>query len=242
MKASNCTSWFLHGPLCTTLVSKFFISSIMTQPIQRVPISIMPKVASHLLWYCRKKRKRTKKKLTLFTTDIFQFTLYWTLIFYTPIFLFCGSYAFWNYAFPPSPHLPTSPTSRDSTYQLSTFVSNTPMPLIQPPKPQKPNERRSRVAFAVIVLMTFLILGVAGAVVGSAILGFVAAGLYKSASFNMSTCVMHFHLFVAYSFDAQLCLVGYLSCLLCCRSLLNFSGKSDIGFVSLTGCDITRCI
>ena len=40
--------------------------------------------------------------------------------------------------------------------------------------------------------MTFLILSVAGAVTGSAVLGFVAAGLYKAADFNMSTCVMPF--------------------------------------------------
>ncbi|KAF8799263.1 hypothetical protein BYT27DRAFT_7121330 [Phlegmacium glaucopus] len=121
--------------------------------------------------------------------DIFRFTLYWTLIFYTPIFLLCGLYAFWNYAFPPSPLPPNSPKSRDSIYQLSTMAPNSAVPSIQSAKPPKPNERRSRVAFAVIIFMTFLILSVAGAVMGSAILGFAAAGLYKAGDFNMSTWI-----------------------------------------------------
>jgi len=116
--------------------------------------------------------------------DVFLFTLYWTLIFYTPIFLFCGLYAFWNYAFPPPPYVSTS---RDS-YQLSTIGSKSTVRMVPLSRP-KPNERRSRVAFAVIVFMTFLILSVAGAVTGSAILGFTTAGLYKAGNFNMSTWI-----------------------------------------------------
>jgi len=45
------------------------------------------------------------------------------------------------------------------------------------------------VAFALIVLLTFLTLSVAGAVIGSAIMGFVTAGLFKAANFNMSTWI-----------------------------------------------------
>ncbi|KDQ50157.1 hypothetical protein JAAARDRAFT_590942 [Jaapia argillacea MUCL 33604] len=47
------------------------------------------------------------------STDIYRFTLYWTLILTTPPFVFCGIYAFLNLSFPPrSPT--TSPTlSRD---------------------------------------------------------------------------------------------------------------------------------
>ncbi|KAF8159880.1 hypothetical protein B0H34DRAFT_655275 [Crassisporium funariophilum] len=126
--------------------------------------------------------------------DIFRFTLYWTLAFYTPIFLVCGAYAFWNYSFPPSPRLTGSQNVRDSAYQLSSMASkpelpNSAAPLIQPTKPPKTNERRSRVAFALIVLLTFLTSSVAGAVIASAISGFVAAGLYKAANFNMSTWI-----------------------------------------------------
>ncbi|KAF9482596.1 hypothetical protein BDN70DRAFT_407885 [Pholiota conissans] len=118
--------------------------------------------------------------------DVFKFTLYWTLIFYTPLFLACGSYAFWNYAFPPS-RLVVHDTQNPESYELSSINPNTtPIP---PTKPPKPNERRSRVAFALIVLFTFLALSVAGAVIGSAIVGFVAFGLYKAGNFNMSTWI-----------------------------------------------------
>ena len=139
-------------------------------------------VTQYLCWTSLIKKPPSQK-------DVFRFTLYWTLIFYIPIFLLCGSYAFWNYAFPPSPHPPSPPKSRDSAYQLSTMTPISAVPLIQLPKP---NERRSRVTFALIVLMTFLILSVAGAVTGSAVLGFITAGLFKAANFNMSTCVIHF--------------------------------------------------
>ncbi|KIM44776.1 hypothetical protein M413DRAFT_442738, partial [Hebeloma cylindrosporum] len=116
--------------------------------------------------------------------DIFRFTLYWNLVFYTPIFFVCGSYAFWNYAFPPSRRLPGNPNNRES-FPLSTIQSHplNASPLVQPPQPHKPNERRSRIAFALIVLLTFLTLSVAGAVIGSAIMGFIAAGLYKAGNF-----------------------------------------------------------
>jgi len=122
--------------------------------------------------------------------DIFRFTLYWTLIFYTPPFLVCGLYAFWNYGFPPSPHIASSQSLPES-YRLS---SRTPLltsdtPALQPTKLPKTNERRSRVAFALIVLLTFLMLSVAGAVIASAITGFVTAGLYKAANFHMSTWI-----------------------------------------------------
>jgi len=133
--------------------------------------------------------------LLILVIDVFRFTLYWTLIFYTPLFLLCGSYAFWNYAFPPSAMLPRSKGAKEPAYQLSRMLpaSSQPVAKAQPAQPTthpKMNERRSRATFALIVLLTFLTLSVAGAVVASAILGFVAYGLYKSANFNMSTFVL----------------------------------------------------
>ncbi|KAF8199094.1 hypothetical protein BJ912DRAFT_950887 [Pholiota molesta] len=119
--------------------------------------------------------------------DIFKFTLYWTLVFYTPIFLVCGLYAFWNYAFPPSRLAAPDTRNRPESYQLTPM--NVVTPPIQPVIPPKPHERRSRVAFALIVLLTFLTLSVAGAVIGSAIMGSVAAGLYKAGNFHMSTWI-----------------------------------------------------
>ena len=49
------------------------------------------------------------------------------------------------------------------------------------------NERRSRVTFAFLVALTFIICSVGGAVIGSAVTGYVMAGLFKAAGFNMST-------------------------------------------------------
>ncbi|TFK39520.1 hypothetical protein BDQ12DRAFT_629521 [Crucibulum laeve] len=126
-------------------------------------------------------------------SDVFRFTLYWTLIFYTPIFLFCGLYAFWNYTFPPKLR---SSRPQDDENLLSTMPKSPPsLPTLRPVPslrstiPPKANERRSRLAFAILVLLTFLSLSVAGSVIGSAILGFSLFGLYKSANFNMSTWI-----------------------------------------------------
>ncbi|KAJ7760184.1 hypothetical protein B0H14DRAFT_3116937 [Mycena olivaceomarginata] len=118
--------------------------------------------------------------------DIFRFTLYWTLIFYTPIFLCCGLYAFINLTPPkPTTHHPTH--SRPCCY-APTPRADTAAPLLRPPKP-KPNEGRSRTTFALLVLLAFLLLSVAGALLSSAIIGFILAGVYKLAKFNLSTWI-----------------------------------------------------
>ncbi|KAF8211079.1 hypothetical protein K438DRAFT_1916581 [Mycena galopus ATCC 62051] len=125
--------------------------------------------------------------------DIFRFTLYWTLIFYTPIFLFCGLYAFFNLTFPPTRRSspPRREPSDDSSYPLTLLPyspRDTSAPLLRPPKP-KPNQGRSRTTFALLVLLAFLSLSVAGAFLSSAIIGFILAGLYKLAKFNLSTWI-----------------------------------------------------
>jgi hypothetical protein len=139
--------------------------------------------------------------LTLFS-DIFRFTLYWTLIFYTPISLCCGLYAFINLTFPPSrPSHANAPRRAEaseaddaSSYPLTPLLlrpyspRDTTAPLLRPPKP-KPNQGRSRTTFALLVLLAFLLLSVAGALLSSVIIGFILAGVYKLAGFNLSTYV-----------------------------------------------------
>lgn len=141
--------------------------------------------------------------------DIYRFTLYWTLLFYIPLFVLGGIYAFLNLTFPPSrsrrkshktrpqfpvfqydsPSYAALPTNPDIPMQrFGSSLSPEPESRPNAPKPrQRLNERRSRLTFALIVLFLFLFFAVAGAVVGSAIVGYVLAGLFKAAHYNMST-------------------------------------------------------
>lgn len=147
---------------------------------------------------------------------MYRFTLYWTLVFYVPAFAICGGYAFLNLTFPPSrgrrqrshrnrpsflflesPSYSAIPTAAGDIplQHQQTFLSERSARRGQPiPTKARPkvNERRSRLTFALLVLLTFFLAGFAGAVLGSAIVGYVLAGLYKSAKFNMSTWVSRF--------------------------------------------------
>lgn len=53
-------------------------------------------------------------------------------------------------------------------------------------------EKRSRVTFGIIVLLTFFSLSLAGAVIGSAIVAFATYGLFESANYFISTYVNSF--------------------------------------------------
>ncbi|KAK0494318.1 hypothetical protein EDD18DRAFT_366685 [Armillaria luteobubalina] len=111
--------------------------------------------------------------------DIFSFTLYWTLIFYTPVFALCGALAFLNVSFPLRHVYEPLPSSKE--YPL--------MSLKLQPRARKPNERRSRATFALIVSLTFLAISVIGAVFRSTIMSLVVFGLFKAGKYNMSTWV-----------------------------------------------------
>jgi hypothetical protein len=133
--------------------------------------------------------------------DVYRFTLYWTLVFYTPAFMLCGTYAFINLAFTPEsrvrkllllspPKYSAVPTRND--IQLN-FIHKTPSHLgddthTMPGRARvRMNERRSRLTFALIVLFVFACGALGGAVVGSAVLGYVMAGVFKVAHYHMST-------------------------------------------------------
>jgi hypothetical protein len=137
-------------------------------------------------------------------TVIFMYTFYWTLIFYTPAFVFCAAFAFVNLSFPPGRRMhrvlhKQAPETHHEIHELvdaNTFghAENHPMLAvvpppggIRPPRAPRPNERRSRLTFALLVLLAYLACGLAGAVLSSLIGGYILAGLYGSANFNMST-------------------------------------------------------
>ncbi|KIK73379.1 hypothetical protein PAXRUDRAFT_61600, partial [Paxillus rubicundulus Ve08.2h10] len=116
--------------------------------------------------------------------DIFRFTLYWSLIFHIPFNFIAGTYAFLNFLFPPA-----RPTNGFPLLSPSlTRVSPSPSPQ-EWPKPPRVNARRSRLTFALLVLLTFLSLSLISAVVGAAVVGFVLAGVYKAGGFYMSTWI-----------------------------------------------------
>lgn len=98
---------------------------------------------------------------------------------YIPSFIICGTYAFLNIVIAPSqpPHNISSP--KNETLAVSGTAPRTALP--------KTNHRRNRATYALLVLSTFLALGITGAVISSAIGGYVLAALFKAGHFNMST-------------------------------------------------------
>ncbi|KAI0924953.1 hypothetical protein AcW2_005679 [Taiwanofungus camphoratus] len=151
------------------------------------------------------------------SNEIFRFTLYWTLVFYGPAYILCATYAFLNLTFPParsnhqrethkrpsfSLRLPSSyftgPTVEIQLQSYSTRFPDRNPSTNDTPKDNlarlyrtrsKPNEKRSRLTFALIVFLAFAVFSVAGAVVGSAVIGYVLAGLFKAGHYNMSTWI-----------------------------------------------------
>ncbi len=141
--------------------------------------------------------------------DIFRFTFFWTLIVYFPCFALCGIYAFLNIAFAPKPeHFLYSPPHSDQLVETIPLTEVTsPTTAVHEPEsgleaqqqqsarsrtpsrrtPPKVNPQRTRAVFALIVLFVYLVSGLLGSVVGSAVIGYLLAALYKAGKFNMST-------------------------------------------------------
>jgi len=157
--------------------------------------------------------------------DIFRFTFFWTLIVYFPCFALCGIYAFLNIAFAPKPeHFLYSPPHSDQLVETIPLTEVTsPTTAVHEPEsgleaqqqsarprtpsrrtPPKVNPQRTRAVFALIVLFVYLVSGLLGSVVGSAVIGYLLAALYKAGKFNMSTWIPPIFAFI----QALVCLLG----------------------------------
>ncbi|KAJ3860881.1 hypothetical protein EV359DRAFT_48263 [Lentinula novae-zelandiae] len=129
--------------------------------------------------------------------DVFRFTLYWTLVFYIPVFVLFGLYAFFNLTFPPHTNReiaihskPYISYSEPSFSLISRRNFSKPLNKSKVTKANKSkNAARSRITFALLVFFGFLILSLIGAVVSSAIVGYILTGIYKAGKFYMSTWV-----------------------------------------------------
>lgn len=190
---------------------------------------------------------------TTMISDVFRFTLYWTLIFYFPFFALSGLLAFLNLAFGPTPRhfsythaQQGNPKTVTETYPLALRASFSPtstspvtarftasptqlhaQPQVllspglspshlspapplgpqlsrastlpsarnQPSRastsarrtPPKVNPHRTRAVYALLILFVYLFSGLLGSVVGSAVIGYVLAAVFKAGKFNMST-------------------------------------------------------
>ncbi|KAF8921564.1 hypothetical protein CPB85DRAFT_1428539 [Mucidula mucida] len=118
--------------------------------------------------------------------DIFSFTLYWTLVLYTPVYFMCAGVAFYNVTFPGRKR------NHDGEWWEMQLLRHS-------RRPRKTNERRSRLTFALIVLLVFMAMSVLGALIGSTITSAMMLALWRSGNYSMSTCVQF--LTIPYSAD-----------------------------------------
>ncbi|KAL1748184.1 hypothetical protein HDZ31DRAFT_30212 [Schizophyllum fasciatum] len=123
-------------------------------------------------------------------SDVFTYTLYWTLVFYIPAFVLCGFYAFLNLAFPPRDNrkdrVQHYAEISENSYALAPLIGTG---VRAPPRAPKQNEGRSRLTFALLVLLAFFTLGLLGSVISSLVIGYVLYGLYRAGNYNMSTWI-----------------------------------------------------
>jgi hypothetical protein len=106
---------------------------------------------------------------------------YWSLIFYVPVFILCGTHACLNLLIPPSNR--SSASSKSRYHPLATSDSDRATATL----PRKVNEKRSRLTFSLLVLFAFIVFGFAGAVLSSAIMAYVLFGIFSAGKLHIST-------------------------------------------------------
>ncbi|KAI0310902.1 hypothetical protein OF83DRAFT_1153300 [Amylostereum chailletii] len=151
--------------------------------------------------------------------DIFRFTFFWMLVFHAPMFLASGALAFFNIIYPPRRARHVADLNPDIRIPMSALPHPHPAspsppqsPVLSPSpyaallprygKPHAPTDAgagaaskrgknvvRSRATFAVLTLFAFFLAIVASSLLQSLVLGYILAGVYAAAKYNMSTWV-----------------------------------------------------
>lgn len=91
-----------------------------------------------------------------------------------------------------SPSSPSAPfispaQAAQSQSQTQTQTLSSPTPRTQRRTLPKINPHRTRATYALLVLLAYLLVGLFCAVVGSAVIGYILAALFKAGHLNMST-------------------------------------------------------
>ena len=149
--------------------------------------------------------------LVLRDVDVFRFTFFWTLIFNSLFFIIAGCIASFSIIYPPrhdnNKEEGTTVTSltRDDAPQSHALIPLTPLTsarlpdLLLPelsetvdteepriPQPRK-NVHRSRITYALLTLLTFLVTAFAASFIWSAVVGYVLWAVFQAGHFNVST-------------------------------------------------------
>lgn len=107
-------------------------------------------------------------------SDVFRFTLYWTIVLCVPIYFLCATLAFCNVV---------APGKKQRDYGEAWEMQL----LGHSQRPRKTNERRSRLTFALLVVFIFLAMSLLGALIGSTITSLILLGMFRSGGYSMST-------------------------------------------------------
>jgi hypothetical protein len=161
----------------------------------------MPSVLSSDDWHTILKR-----------VDVFRFTFFWTLVFNSLFFIITSGIACFNIVYPPRRNndkegITSASSTRNDAPQSYPMIPLTPLTsarspdLLLPelsetvdaegprvPQPRK-NVHRSRITYALLTLLTFLVTALAASFIWSAVVGYVLWAVFQAGSFNVSTWV-----------------------------------------------------
>jgi len=142
--------------------------------------------------------------------DVFRFTFFWTLIFNSLFFIVTGGIACFNILYPPrrdNKGITSASLTGNRAPQSNAMIPLTPLTsarspdLLLPELPEtvdaeeprvatpRKNVHRSRITYALLTLLTFLVTALAASFIWSAVVGYVLWAVFQAGDFNVSTCL-----------------------------------------------------